>query len=46
MKSTVRYAFFVMVRYASKIELKYGTVQGAKYVVRKFWPYRTAILGE
>ena len=34
----VRYAFFVMVRvrYASKIELKYGTVQGARYVVRKF----------
>ena len=34
----VRYAFFVMVRvrYASKIGLKYDTVQGAKYVVRKF----------
>ena len=35
-KSTVRYAFFVMIRYGSKIERKYGTVQGAKYVVRKF----------
>ena len=25
-----------LVRYASKIELMYGTVQGARYVVRKF----------
>ena len=35
----VRYAFFVMVRawYSSKIELKYGTVHGARYILRKFW---------
>ena len=46
LRSTVRYVFFVMVRvrYASKIELKYDTVEDARYVVRKFRTYRTAIL--
>ena len=50
---TVRYAsifdkkYGTLVRYASKIELKYvtlyGTVEDARYVVRKFWAYRTVL---
>ena len=49
-KSTVRWYgtpfllwYGTLVRYASKIELKYGTVQGARYVVRKFLTYRTVL---
>ena len=35
------------VRYASKVELKYGTLQGARYVSMQILnvPYRTTILG-
>ena len=45
----VRYAFFVMVqvRHVGTVRFKnlteYGTVQGARYVARKFLTYRTVL---
>ena len=42
--TVVRYAIFVMVRvrYVGTVRWN-GTVEGARYVVRKFWTYRTVL---